>query len=563
MFNKPKINFNHKFCTKYHFIWIPEMNDEQIPFNIDFLQLNNVDIKKLGKVTSLDILEPSKQTFHPDGLWSTVIFGQVGSERRNNSFGYIDIKLPVLHPVLYKQLTSAKTLYKGILNSKEYAVWSDAECDFIKSDPIDGKTGYSFFISHFSQLKLKDTNTIKRKQLIRLLEKRDKTLNRYIIVMPAGLRDVEFDPNTKRMSMDDVNSFYRKLIVLSNNITEASMSSNSEYMDTTRASIQNTFVDLYEYISNLVEGKKKLFLNKFASRRIFNGTRNVITAFPPGGRFLGDKTNVRHNNTIIGLFQMLKAILPIACKQIKDGFLSKVFLDPNMPIKLVNAATLTSEEIIVDSSVYDRYQSNEGIEKLIQNFSQESIRHKPIMIEGRYLGLMYKGPDNTFKIIQDIKEIPEDRSRDDVEPLTYMQLLYCSCYEILNNKYPLIIARYPIAGTGSVPSTLPYCKTTTESEIRYELDESWHKLENPAVSFPITNGTTVNSMSPPSSSLSGMAADFDGDVISANAVYSDEAIEENLDFLNSFKAYIDSSGRISRSMGYDTVNFVCYNLSGD
>jgi hypothetical protein len=538
------------------------MKSSSIPFNISLLQLTEDDIKKLGKVKTLDILESSKQTFHPEGLWSDIIFGTVGSDARDRRFGYIDIKIPVLHPVLYKQLVNAKGLYKEIMAGTTYAIWSNLECDFIRSNAIEGETGYHFFISHFQQLKIKDTSTTRRKQLIRLYEKyKDKALNRYIIVLPAGLRDIEFKDG--RMSMDDINSFYRKLISLSNNITDASMRTNPELIDTTRFTIQKTFVDLYEYISNMVEGKKKLFLGKFASRRIFNGTRNVITATPPGGRYLGNPDDVRYNNTVVGLFQLLKCLLPVVRKEIRDGFLSKVFTDPNQPVKLTNTSSLISEELYIDSAYFDRYQSDEGIEQLIQSFSQESIRHTPIVIEGHYLGLMYKGPDDTFKIIQDVREIPDDRSKDDVEPLTLIQLLYCSCYKILNNKYPLIISRYPTAGTGSIPTTLPYCKTTTTSEIRYELDDNWHRTNDKAVSFPVTGDTTVNAMSPPSASLGGMSADFDGDVISGNAVYSDEAISENLRHLNSFRALIDSSGKMSSSMGYDTVNYVCHNLSGD
>ena len=531
------------------------------PFNITMLQLTETDIRKLGQVSSLDMLESSKQTFNENGLWSSRIFGNIGDDNRNSKFGYIDVKIPILHPVMYRSLISAKSLYRGIMSGSEYAVWSNVEQDFVKSNPIDGFTGYHFFITHFLQLNLKETGTTKRSKLVRLYEKfKDKSLNRYIIVIPAGLRDIDIQDG--RITVDEVNSIYRKLISYSNNITEAGMKNNPELLDSTRFAIQKTFVDVYEYLSNMVKGKKKLFLGKFASRRIHNGTRNVITATPPGGRFLGDKDNIRYNNTVIGLFQMLKAILPIARSEIRKGFLSKVFIDPNLPTKLVNTNTLRSEEIYIDSSYFDKYQSDEGVEKIIQEFSQDSLRHAPIIIEGHYLGLMYKGPDNTFKIIQDISEIPDDRSTDDVEPLTLMQLLYCSCYKILNNKYPLIVVRYPIAGTGSVPSTLPYCKTTTESEVRYELDDNWNKMEDgKAVSFPITNGAIVNAMSPPSSSLAGMAADFDGDVISANAVYSDEAIEENMNYLNSFRAYIDPLGRISKSMNYDTINFVCYNFS--
>lgn len=531
-----------------------------VPFNIGLLQLNPQHLRTLRPVTSLDILESSKQSFHPQGLWSTEIFGNVGHEKRMSSFAYIDIKTPILHPVMFKQLVSAKSLYREIMAGESYATFSHTEQDFIRSNPIDGETGYQFFMTHYPKLVIKDTNTLKRDQFIRLFEKyKELALNDKIIVIPAGLRDVEWEDGL--MKVDDVNNLYRKLISLSNNVTQAALQNSPETLDVTRYALQQTFVQLYEYLSDKVEGKKKLFLGRFASRRIFNGTRNVITAISSGGRVLGDPANIRHNNTVVGLFQMMKAILPVAKKGIRDGFLAEVFTQVGAPVELVNPTTLQKEEVYLDPKYYDRYQSDEGMESLIQEFSHESLRHKPLMIEGRYLGLMYRGPDDTFKIIRDIREVPADRDRSDVSPLTYAQLLYCSLFEFLNNEYPMLVVRYPIAGLGSTPPTLPFVKTTVKSERRYLLNEYWEKTDKLATSFPVDGDTFVNAMSPASNLLGGLSADFDGDTMSGNAVYSDEAREEIKAYLNSFKAYIDTSGRITRSMNFDTVKFICYNLS--
>jgi len=202
------------------------------PFNITMLQLTETDIRKLGQVSSLDMLESSKQTFNENGLWSSRIFGNIGDDNRNSKFGYIDVKIPVLHPVMYRSLISAKSLYRGIMSGSEYAVWSNVEQDFVKSNPIDGFTGYHFFITHFLQLNLKETGTTKRNKLVRLYEKfKDKSLNRYIIVIPAGLRDIDIQDG--RITVDEVNSIYRKLISYSNNITEAGMKNNPELLDST------------------------------------------------------------------------------------------------------------------------------------------------------------------------------------------------------------------------------------------------------------------------------------------------------------------------------------------
>ena len=73
------------------------------PFNIDLLILDKNKTKQLKPITKLNIFETSSQNFDPDGLYSTEIFGPVGSELRNDSFAYIDLKIKILHPLVYQQ----------------------------------------------------------------------------------------------------------------------------------------------------------------------------------------------------------------------------------------------------------------------------------------------------------------------------------------------------------------------------------------------------------------------------------------------------------------------------
>lgn len=53
----------------------------------------------------------------------------------------------------------------------------------------------------------------------------------------------------------------------------------------------------------------------------------------------------------------------------------------------------------------------EGLEKIINNMSQVPLRHAPIEIENRYLGLVYTGPDGTFKIFNNVEDLPEGRDQ--------------------------------------------------------------------------------------------------------------------------------------------------------
>ncbi len=534
-----------------------------IPFNISILELTPEKLRGLKPVTSLDIMDESKKNFHDDGLYSASIFGRIGDEIRDYRFSYIDIKVEIFHPILFKSITQLKSLYSDIMSGKEFAVWDPEKRDFEKSTALNGETGFHFFLKHWKEIEFTKTNSDLREQYILLIDKfKDKALTSKIVVLPAGLRDLEFNDNG-RTEENEVNPLYRKLISISNVINETSIKQNPEVINSARWSLQMTFNDIYEIFSKIIKGKKKLILGKWASRKVFNGTRNVITSMDTSLPFLGDPESVTFNSTMVGLFQTMKAMLPITKFQLRNGFLYKVFISKDIPVRLVNTKTLKIEDVNVGPEFFDRWSSDDGLDKVIESFREESLRHKPIMIGNYYLGLIYKGPDGTFKIIQDIDEVPDDRSKEDVSPLTYCELFYCSIYHIANT-YPGFVTRYPIANFGSIYPSYVYLKTTNKSEIRRELGDDWViNTQKPAAKeFPIRTSSFMNSLSPYASRISRLNADFDGDTCSFSVVYSNTAMRELKEFFNDKKAYLDTTGKIMHSVDIDTVAFVLHNLTG-
>jgi len=537
------------------------MRNADIPFNVSILHLTPQKLQGLKPVTKLDIFDGGTNNFSEEGLYSVSIFGRVGDVTRSRRFSFIDIKIPVFHPIIFRTFVALKRLYGGIIAGTDYAIWNKELGDFERSDSIAGKTGFYFFLQHWKDIKFDDTKSDKREQNILLIQKyRDVAMTSKIIVMPAGLRDIEIGSDGHPQE-DEINKVYRKLLSIANTISDAAIRTNPEITNTARYSLQMTFVQLYEMIEAMVEGKKKLLLGKWASRRIMNGTRNVITAMDTSTSYLGAPGSVSVNNTVIGLYQMLKAIMPVARYNIRNGFLQKVFSTVDAPVKLVNKQTRHVEEVTLKTQYFDRWMTDEGIEKVITSFQEEGIRDKPIEIDGRYLGLIYKGPDGTFKIIQDIDEVPGSRSKLHVYPLTFCELLYLSCYTDIN-KYPLFATRYPVTGVGSIYPSKAYVKTTIKSEIRRELSESWEMMDeaHTAYEFPVS-GPYVNSLVPHSCKLARLGADFDGDTMSANATYSDEAIAEVDDYLTKKNAYVGTDGRFISSVAVSTVNLVIHNLT--
>ena len=538
------------------------MSNLNIPFNVELLDPTPDDLRGLKPIRVSDIYQGGSGTnFHEDGLFSTSIFGRVGDKVRNRRFSYIDIKVKIFHPIIYKCFERLRGFYADIITGKEFAIWNPAITDFERATAINGMTGFNFFVEHWREIKFQRNKSDIRNQMISLLEKyADDAMIDKIIVIPAGIRDVEITRGG-RTEEHEINPLYRKLINVSSIITEAAIRNNPEIIDRSRLTLQLTFNQIYEMLENMVNGKHKLILGKWATRRIFNTTRNVASSMDTTARELGAPENVRFNNTVIGLYQALRAFLPKTVYMVRNKYVSKIFVTKDQPVNLVNTKTLKSEPVKVRVEVFDAWTSNTGMEQLFNIYENEDIRHRPVMINSHYLALIYKGKDGTFKVINDIDDVPPELDKTLVEPITYTELFYCSIYQ-QTNKFPFYVTRYPITGIGSIYPSLVYLKPTNRSEVRQELSDSWEPMgeEFTALAFP-TKSSFVNTQIPHSSKLTGLGADFDGDTLSGSGGYADDTIEEAHEFLHKRKAYIGTDGHFIASVSNDTTNFVFRNMT--
>lgn len=477
------------------------------PFEVKLLVLKPDHVKMLRQVSDLAIFAPSSRQYSPNGLFSIETFGAIGSEQRASRFGYIDLKVPIFHPLIHQALIKVKTLYGGIIAGTDYAIWDTKELDFVKATPIDGRTGYSFFLEHFDELHTPEKESIGRKIFKDLIDKyKDNCLLDKLLVMPAGLRDVEIKEDG-RPSEDDINVLYRKVIITANLMPVALLKTSPASLDTARYRLQLAVNEVFYYILDLLEGKRKLILEKWAGRRIFFGARNVISSMINETPILGSPLTVGYNETAVGLYQYLKGTLPISSSLIRTQYLSKVFPGPNNPMVLVNKKTLRSEYINIDSDVFDKWNTDDGLEHITSDFGIEELRHKPISItDTHYLGLLYQD-DKYFMFLQDPSELPPHLDKKLIKPITYTEFFYINVFERAKNT-PIIPTRYPVAAMGGVYPSMTFLKTTVKSKILEELDEHGQPTGKVAYQFPIAGEAFFNTQSVHSSKLARLGADF-------------------------------------------------------
>lgn len=537
------------------------MRSAMLPFNIEITNPQRIPWAMLRPVTSLDIYDGLTTDLNDNGLYSIPIFGRVGSDERDEKFSYIHIKSSIFHPEIFKSLTALKQLYAGILSSSVYAVWDENEKDFIKSSALEGQTGFAFFVEHWKDIQFKQTGSAKRSDKIKLVEKyKDRALYRNVLVLPAGLREVQIDERGRTVE-NEVNDMYRKLLSAANTITGDPELANSSLYDNSRWTLQNRFNELYEHYAGILSGKRGLLQQKWGSRRVFNGTRNVLTAAQLGTSSLGSKIAPDLNNTRIGLYQLARGALPLTIHMLQTGWLSQVFANGTLA-SLVDRKSWHSVDTEIDTMTVAKWTTQEGLEKLINGFREPHLRNKPITVNGNYLGLVYSDGER-FKIFGDVRDLPEGYSRKHVHPMTYTELMYLSGYKRWNDLYMLVV-RYPITGMGSVYQTKAYVCTTIKSSVQQELDENWQPIENAyALEFPTNDREAefMESLAVHPSRLGLLGGDYDGDTMGATVLLGDDVIRECKESLEKRETYITGRGEFLIDLTNDTLDFVLQALT--
>lgn len=488
------------------------MSPSELPFNVEIFQPSPEQLRLLKPVTSTDYYENTKGDLHEDGLFSISIFGRIGDEARDRRFSYIDIKTQVFHPVIFNRLIRLKKLYQGILNGEQYAKWDEERSDFVTSNEIEGKTGFAFFCDHWEKIKFERNQSDIRDMRANLIEKyRDRALTNIVLVIPAGLRDIEVDENG-RPNVNEINALYLKLLSISRVLPEHNRGQNDPSHNLARRLLQACFNDIYDLIESMLSGKSGFLQSKWGSRNVSDSTRNVITAMDTSVEKLGAINAPRFTDTIIGLWQLSKAVLPVTIHHLKNGILSEVFAYGNRTAKLVDPRTLRSEIVEVSSDAYDRWNTVEGLEKVISSYRELSLRNKPVLVDGRYLALIYAPKDRmVFRIFSDIDDLPLELDKNDVRPINLMELIYLSGYKIWNDQVGTV-TRYPVTNVGSCYPTTVYVKTTVVGEVRRELGSDWRPLTDDdssvAPEFPTYNPLAYqDSQVIPSTRLAGLGAD--------------------------------------------------------
>lgn len=512
------------------------------PTNFTLLDPKTFPWQLMSPIMTGDSFEGQTTNLHEEGLYSTKIFGRVGTNERDETEAYIDTVLPIFNPTYLKALIQLKAFYGEILKGKAYAIWDPDEQDFIKSNVLEGDTGFAFFMSHFGEINPKRNESFKRSQKIELVERfRDRALHTKIPVIPAGLRDIDISP-TGLVTENEVNDLYRKLFYRTKSLNVKNPDPTDPVYDNIRWGEQEALNNIDEYFFNLQDGKRGFNQRKMSRRSVHSATRNVIVSRKVSVENMDDNATGDPNSTIIGMYQALLGYSLVCQHELLNGFLSMVFTKGMNMARLIDTKSLESVYTEVDARIVDKYTTGDGLVSLFNGFSDPNLRNKPIRIAGHYLALVYDDGKNVC-LLSDINDLTEGMNKKYVKPVTYMQFFYMQTVKAIEKKM-LQVTRYPITGIGSIfPTRVFVLPTNSSSEARTLIDLDGTKLDKFHF-FPVAtdNPSYFDGMAISNIRLELAGGDFDGDQLSANSIQAKDSIEEIETLFGKRIFYISGSG---------------------
>ena len=539
-------------------------------FNISVLDMDEY-IKKFNirEVTSTFLYENSTNALHKEGLYSEIIFGELGNKRRKYRAGYINLNTKIFSPIIYRSLISISNLYEDIISGRKYAIFDKAEKDFVlaKMDEDEADTGITFFKKHFSKLEIKETSSIKRNNKIKIFKQYKKNIyTDKLFVLPAGLRELEIgdDSNVKE---NEIANIYKNIInyALGLELVE----DNDELYDNTRYQIQKKVDDIYKYIENIISGKHGLLSKGLSSRSIKYGTRNVITSSSYDVSSPDDSQYLKPDQTFLGTYQTAKGLLPATIHALKTMFFEHIFDGSTETIQVITDQYESIHDDVTMEEIYKFIDVN-TIEDSINKLKNPEVRYDPVYIENtegekRYLYMVYDLTDKIYIItnLDELKDTLEETNQkydeNKLRFLSWIEMLYIATYQASISRH-VLITRYPvIQDESSYPSKIHLKSTITGRKVDILFIGNDKKIS--LNQYPILGLPFHDTISPHLSKIGGLGADFDGDTASANYVLSKDANDEIKAYLESKRSVLNQEGNFVTGAETDIINMTLSNLS--
>ena len=480
---------------------------DEVALNLGLLFPTNDDVRVLLETTSTDIFDGTSKAFAQDGLYSTRIYDVIGSPARYSLFSYKHLGVPILHPKLYIDIISLSGMFEKIVTSKMFVIYNEKTKEFEESDVDTGFTGYSYFMKYVMDMKLPTTDSEARAEKIKTIEvfrSKGTIFIDNIYILPAGMREYKINEDG-RDEEDEINDFYKSIIRLSNMLINSNVSKEDrDILDPTIVKLQNTIVDLYEYIINLMNGKHKRIRGSWLTRDVDSGTRNILSSIPTQITDLDDKDSfVGFNDTIVGVYQYIMMYAEMMRFHLLNKVLYSIFDVESGRATLFDMKTYKSKQVTLKRKEFELWTTVDGINNIMFKMANDKVLNSDIVVNGNYLLLKEDVIGETYIRFnsEDIVDI------GNITPLTYGEL-FMIITTFLKGKVGATLTRYPITRQGSNFLTIPVIYSTSKPiKTVVHLPSLSGDIAIPMSRFPTPNGVWVNTIGVSYTRIYGLNAD--------------------------------------------------------
>ena len=502
------------------------------------MKLEILDIDRFIKVNSL--LEVTDSIYFERsgmpterGLFSKTIFGLPGSQERRTKWGWINLNIPYMHPIVYKTALQIDTKFQEILSGMRYVRINKA--GELIDDDENGWTGMDELAIHWHKIKWSrpdqsPARSSRSKFLDSLSNKKASVFITKWLVTPAIYRDYDAQVQYSRSNIIAIpveNDLYRKLI-----LNSISRSTGLDYSDNyKRMKVQDTLSELYDTMIGKVVKKHGVMQSKLLGKGVDYGVLGVISGPKISNAQSPVEQEVPFGYIGVPLYLLINLFQPLVIKEISDNLFP--FKAGQTKFQILDKRKNKYETIDLPEAIREELDPTLFRKWIIRFMKDKTFRTEPVGV----------AIDDKEYLIPIFNPILGRQS-------TMTDLFYIATKNAIKNRH-IILTRYPIDNFQNVIYVKPKIMTT-EKNIKMRLDEEDDPFY-PDITPEDDNIQWVDSIRINNSYTKTLGADYDGDRVKLIGVFSHEANEEARNIIESLMNYSDSEGAACRVIGNEGV----------
>ncbi len=514
---------------------------------LDILNINKyIKDAVIGEVSSMNIYNPDGVSFNDTGLGSVTIFGDPTRPERKFRMGYINLNDIFIHPFVFTvisrlrrdiiELSEGRTQFK-VENKKLIKLKPD------ETYPKSG-TGVKWLYSMWDEIDwspvqggAKGSND--QREFLVSLKKEEVFIDKWM-VLPAFFRDIDIQSNKK----NEFNTMYLRMLGLASSIKETKNIFYNDMMVTkAHIDMQRLLLEIMNFFTSMIGGNKG-FIHKHIMGKSQDFSARLVISAPNYNSNTAETVEVDFHTSAIPLSTVISIFAPFIKFGVKRYVLNKI----------------NSSEFIMTENENGQFVSKKLAEHWGNVLQEENL--------SRLIKLYTESPDHRLDLfeveLEDGSMTPiyytDDRLPKKSKPINLTELFYIVACDTVQDKH-IYITRYPITDYNSIyPSKISiipsnkYRTVVIDNKNLYKHFPDFSDIVDEKNIDYNTLFTDTLRIFP--TYAAALGADYDGDQVSIQSVFTDEANSEADKMIKSTANIANIAGSSMRETGQVTAHTI-------